>query len=139
MTIQTYRDLVVWQKSMDLVVESYHLSKLFPRDEQFGLTSQLRRAVVSVPANIAEGHGRLHRADFVRYLSIARGSLTEAETHLGVARRLGYLSEDRINEVWALFQEVGRLLSGLIRSLENRDNNSSKGRILESQELYEAD
>lgn len=120
MTIQTYRDLEVWQKSMDLVVEVYRLATLFPQEEQFGLTSQIRRAAVSIPANIAEGHGRLHRGDYVRYLSIARGSLTEAETHLQIAVRLGYIKRDQAKQVWALFQEVGRLLNGLIRSLDTK-------------------
>ena len=120
MAIQTYRDLEVWQKSMDLVVEIYRLTTLFPPKEKFGLTNQIQRAAVSIPANIAEGHGRLHRADYVRFLSIARGSLTEAETHLQIAVRLGYLNRDQAKQVWGLFQDVGRLLNGLIRSLDIR-------------------
>ena len=118
MAIQTYRDLEACQKSMDLVVEIYRLTKPFPPAEQLGLTSQIRRAAVSVPANIAEGHGRLHRADYLRFLSIARGSLTEVETHLQIAVRLGYLERDQVKEVWILLQHVGRLLNGLIRSLD---------------------
>jgi four helix bundle protein len=116
--IQTYRDLEVWQKSMELVEECYRLTKHFPQDELFGLTSQLRRAVVSIPANIAEGHGRLHRADYRRHLSIARGSLMEVETLLQVAVRVGYLDRTQVKAAWARLQEVGRLLNGLIRSLE---------------------
>ena len=119
MAIQIYRDLQVWQKSMDLVVEVYELAKRFPSEESFGLTSQIRRAAVSVPANIAEGHGRLHRKDFLRHLSIARGSLVEVETHLQIAIRLGYLERVQCKQVWGLSQETGRLLSGLIRSLKN--------------------
>ena len=119
MSVQTYRDLKVWQKSMDLVVEIYGLSKAFPKEEQFGLISQIQRAAVSIPANIAEGHGRLHRKDYLRHLSFARGSLVEAETHLQIAVRLGYVQPDKGRLVWALFQEVGRLLSGLIRSMDD--------------------
>ncbi|HMA36516.1 MAG TPA: four helix bundle protein, partial [Chloroflexia bacterium] len=125
--IRTYRDLVVWQKSMDLVVDIYRFARLFPADEQWGLTSQIRRAVVSIPANIAEGYGRLHRADYVRFLSIARGSLTEVETHLQIAIRLDYLNRQAVVDVWNLLQEVGRLLNGLIRSLERPKVSEDKG------------
>ncbi len=91
MVVQSYRDLVVWQKSMDLVAEIYRLAKLFPREEQFGLISQIQRAAVSVPANIAEGHGRIHKADFLRHLSIARGSFSEVKTYVEIAVRLEYV------------------------------------------------
>lgn len=139
MDIQTYRDLEVWQKGMDLVVEVYGIAKLFPKDEQFGLTNQIRRSVVSVPANIAEGHGRLHRGDFVRFLSVARGSLVETETHLQIAVRLEYLHRDQAKGVWLLCQEVGRLLSGLIRSLENKDQeHNGKKHLSEISEFYDA-
>ena len=134
MAIQTYRDLEVWQKSMDLVVVIYTPSKLWPRDEQFGLVNQIRRSSVSVPANIAEGQGRLHKADFVRFLSIARGFLTETETHLLIANRLQYLDREQAKPVWSLLQEVGRLLNGLIRSLDNSNN-----KILEHDVSYEID
>ena len=141
---QTYRDLDVWQKSMSLVVEIYAVSKLLPREEQFGLTNQLRRAAVSIPANIAEGQGRLHHADFRRFLSIARGSLTEAETHLLIANRLSYVSREQIIEVWKLAQEVGRLLNGLIRSMDDLDaihntNGNTGSKVLEETELYDTD
>ena len=140
MTIRSYRDLTVWQKGMDLVVEVYRLTELFPREEQFGLVSQIRRAAVSIPANIAEGHGRLHRADFLRYLSISRGSLTEVETHLEIAIRLEYLSQDQVRQAWDLLQDTGRLLNGLIRALENRNGGlAGKGQISEANELYETD
>ena len=131
----TYRELEVWKKSMDLVVEVYRLSKLLPRDEQFGLSSQMRRSVVSVPANIAEGQGKLHKAEFLRFLSIARGSLTEMETHLLIALRLEYLDKNQLTKALTLSQEVGRLLNGLIRSLEG-DNPKGSIRISESPESY---
>jgi four helix bundle protein len=102
---------------MDLVVEVYRVSKAFPQDERWGLTSQLQRAASSVPANIAEGQGRVHRGDFVHHLSVARGSLMELETHLQIANRLGYLRASEFDPLWARCQDVGRLLNGLIRSL----------------------
>ena len=137
MAIQTYRDLEVWQKRMDFLVEIYRLARLFPRDEQFGLINQIRRSVVSIPANIAEGYGRLHRGDYLRFLSIARGSLTETETHLLVAVRLEYLTRDQAKHTWGLSQEVGRLLSGLIRSLEQTA--TTKNSVSETSELYRTD
>jgi four helix bundle protein len=137
MSIKTYRDLEVWQKSMDLLVEIYKVAKHFPRDEQFGLINQIRRSVVSIPANIAEGYGRLHRGDYLRSLSIARGSLTETETHLLVAVRLEYITRDQAKHTWGLSQEVGRLLSGLIRSLER--TSKTKNNISETSELYASD
>jgi four helix bundle protein len=103
---------------MDLVVSVYQITAAFPKHEMFGLTSQLRRSVTSVPANIAEGQGRLHRGDFLHHLSIARGSLTESETHLLIAERLSYLNRESMAGVWQQCQEVGRLLNGLIRSLQ---------------------
>jgi four helix bundle protein len=119
-TIQTYRDLNAWKKSMDLVTEVYQLTKQLPQEEIFGLTSQARRAVISIPANIAEGHGRLHLADYRRHLSIARGSLMEVETHLLIAVRLHYLKPEQTNKTWDTLQAVGRLLNGLIRSIEQK-------------------
>lgn len=85
MTVQCYRDLLVWQKAMEVVLACYRLSETFPKTETFGLASQLRRAAVSIPANIAEGHGREHLGDYLHHLSIANGSLMEAETHLLLA------------------------------------------------------
>lgn len=123
--IQTYRDLEVWQTSMDLVVEIYRLANLLPQEELFGLTSQLRRAVVSIPANIAEGHGRLHRGDYRHHLSIARGSLMEVETLIQIAVRVDYLDRDQIKPAWAKLQATGRLLNGLIRSLKENGGQKS--------------
>ncbi|MFL5806268.1 MAG: four helix bundle protein [Roseiflexaceae bacterium] len=106
---------------MDLVVEIYRLATLFPQAEIFGLTSQFRRAVVSIPTNIAEGYGHLHRENYLRHLSIARGSLLEVETLLQIAVRLDYLGRDQAKSAWSLLQEVGRLMNRLIRSLEKQD------------------
>ena len=118
MAIQTYRDLEVWQRSMDLVEEIYQQTRQFPKEELYGLTSQIRRAVVSVPANIAEGYGRIHRKEYIHHLSIARGSLWEVETLLQLAVRLTYVERNQGMKLWDRLQEVGRLLNGLLRALQ---------------------
>jgi four helix bundle protein len=120
MTVASYQQLEVWQKAMDLVVLLYEYSKLFPKEELYGLTSQLRRAAVSIPSNIAEGQGRRSTKDFLNFLSISKGSLFELETQVEIARRLGYLPAIRHEELKELGQTVGRLLSGLIRALEQK-------------------
>jgi four helix bundle protein len=115
--IQSYRDLIVWQKSIDLVVESYRLTRRLPTSERFGLISQIQRAAVSIPANIAEGHGRHHRDDYRQFLSIARGSLKELETHSVIIEKLGYLSAADLRRARSLCDEVSRMLSSLHRRL----------------------
>ncbi len=115
--IRSYRDLEVWQLSIELVEEIYKLAKVFPDDEKFALTSQIRRAVVSVPSNIAEGCGRNTRKEDLRHLSIANGSLREVETQLIIAGRVGYLSPDNAEHARSLLQSVGRLLTALRKSL----------------------
>ena len=117
MAIFTYRELTVWQKSMQLVTDVYRSTQCFPRDETFGLTSQLKRAVVSVPSNIAEGQGRDSQKEFVRHLSIAYGSLMEVETQLQIACNLGYLTVSGLDHLLSSTAEVGRLINGLSRSL----------------------
>lgn len=96
--MQSYRDLEVWQRAVDLVEEIYRLCKRLPSEERFGLISQMQRAAISIPANIAEGYGRGHRAEYLQYLPIGRGSLMEIETHLIITHRLGFLTEDEIKE-----------------------------------------
>ena len=95
MTVQNYRDLRVWQAGMDLVEQIYRLTQSFPPDERFGLTSQLRRASVSIPSNIAEGHAREHTAEYLHHISIAQGSLAEVQTQIEIAHRLGYLTAEQ--------------------------------------------
>ena len=124
MSIQTYRDLDVWKAAMDLVAQVYVLTRTFPSEEKFGLTSQMQRAAVSIPANIAEGHGRKYTGDYVRHVSIARGSLTELETHLLIAVRLGYVSEAQIQPLWQVAQNTGMMLNRLLAALEKRNANS---------------
>jgi four helix bundle protein len=117
--IKNYRDLLVWQKSMDLCVESYRLCDPFPRPEEFGLKSQIRRAASSIPANIAEGHGRDHLGDYLHHLSIAKGSLAELETHLLLAARLGYLDEAAVAAALRSTDEISRMLNGLSGKLRS--------------------
>ena len=116
--VLSYKDLVVWQKSMALVTEVYRISKEFPKEEIFGLMSQTRRAAVSVPSNIAEGHARTSKTEFQYFLSNARGSLAELETQLTIALQLGYINETAINQLLDQLWEVGRLLNGLLSSLK---------------------
>lgn len=120
MALKSYRELEVWQRSMDLVVDVYRLTRAFPGDERYGLTSQVRRAAVSVPANIAEGYERTHRGDYLRHLSIARGSLAEVETHLAIATRLKLVQREETLETWNSTQEIGRMLRRLIQSLKRK-------------------
>jgi four helix bundle protein len=116
-TRQGFRDLIGWQKAVKLTVAIYEVTRGWPRDEQFGLTSQVRRAVVSVPANIAEGHGRTGPNEFLHHLSIAFGSLCEVETHLVLAEHLGYLPANAAQDLFDLLTELRRIVQGLIRSL----------------------
>ena len=115
--LTTYRELIVWQKAMDLVEAVYKASTKFPHDEIHGLTSQIRKAAVSVPSNVAEGQGRRTTADFLRHLSIAYGSLLEVETPTLIASRLNYLATEKCNELLERTAEVGRLMNGLMSSL----------------------
>ena len=117
MKVRNYRELIAWQRAMDLVEAVYTATRRFPQDELYGLTSQLRRAVVSVPSNIAEGQGRTTTKEFLHHLSIAHGSLREVETQVLIAQRLAYLSEGETEPVLALAGEVGRLVNGLANSL----------------------
>jgi len=117
LTVKRYSELIAWQKAIDLVEEVYKITKEFPREEVYGLTSQLRRAAVSVPSNIAEGQMRSSR-DFVRFLSIAHGSLSEVETQLFIAQRLGYVNSEQAVNLGVMTAEVGRLINGLSKSIE---------------------
>lgn len=118
--VRSYRDLLVWQRAMDLALGIYALSRSFPDSERFVMVSQLRRAAVSVPSNIAEGHARSSTRDFLRFLSIALGSLAELETQLILAHRLDYLDQDRLESTLVLAGETGRMIRGLQTSLASR-------------------
>ncbi|MFH1926608.1 MAG: four helix bundle protein [Chloroflexota bacterium] len=120
MAVKNYRELVAWQKAMDLAVSVYKATKSFPNTEIYGLTSQLRRAAVSISSNIAEGQGRHTTKEFLRFLGIAYGSLQETETQIILATRLGYVQETQEAELLEQCAEVGRLLNGLINALQRR-------------------
>ncbi|MEX2306501.1 MAG: four helix bundle protein [Pirellulales bacterium] len=118
--LRNYRDLAVWQRGMDIALEVYEVTKEFPADERFGLTSQLRRAAVSVPANIAEGHARSSTKDYLRYVAIAIGSLAETATFIELAGRLGYGSLDDLRKIFEMTTEERRMLRALQKSLRRR-------------------
>ncbi|MBI1299669.1 four helix bundle protein [bacterium] len=122
MGVSSYRDLIVWQKGMQLAELCYQVTRPFPREEMFGLTSQIRRAATSIPANIAEGWGREGTQEYIRFLRVAQGSLKELETHLILSQRVGMTSEKTVNPVLALCDEVGRMIHSLIGSLQRRQS-----------------
>jgi four helix bundle protein len=120
MPAANYSDLIAWKKAFELALTIYRITSNFPIEEKYGITSQLRRAGVSVPSNIAEGQGRNSRGEFRHYLSIAQGSLKEIETQVLIAIALGYLGEKQADMLMARTAEVGRLVTGLSKSLLNR-------------------
>ena len=115
-TVRSYRDLIVWQKSMALVKQVYWCTQSFPKTEVYELTSQLRRAAVSVPSNIAEGQGRRSTGEFKQFLGNARGSLLELETQILIAQDLGYFPEGKVHKLLDCSAEIGRVLNGLLAS-----------------------
>lgn len=115
--IRSYRDLLVWEQAMDLTADVYRLTRSWPKEELYGLTSQARRAAASVPANIAEGYGRENRGSYVQFLRIAQGSLKELETHLMIVERIGMAREIDIAPLLQKCESVGKLLRALIRKL----------------------
>ncbi len=118
--VRSYRDLQIWQRSLELAVACFGATKGFPASEAFGLTSQIRRAAGSIPANIAEGFGRWNVADFIRFLRIAQGSLKELETHLLLSERVAFLDPDAAAKLLAECNEIGRMLHAFIASLQKR-------------------
>jgi four helix bundle protein len=119
-TVTSYHDLIVWQKAIDFVVDTYRLTGQFPRTELYGLMAQLQRAAVSIPSNIAEGAGRGYTREFIHHLCISRGSLYEAETQIIIAHRLDYASGEDIKPHLRMVAEIGKMLNGLITSLERK-------------------
>ena len=118
MRVKQFRDLQVWRKSMELARHVYRLTKEFPKEELFGLTSQMRRAAISVPSNIAEGQGRLTDKAFSLFLGHSRGSLFELETQAELAESLGYMKKEQLDDLLAASNEVGRMLNGLLNSMK---------------------
>jgi len=115
--MNSFRELTVWQRSLELVAEVYKLTKKFPKEEVFGLTSQMRRAAASIPANIAEGYARKHRAEYVQFLRIAFGSGAELESHIAVAQKLEFVSLVDSRKAAGLLDETMRMLNKLISTL----------------------
>ncbi len=116
-TVRNYQDLIVWQKSLEFTIAIYRYTKTFPQEETYGLISQMRRAAVSISSNIAEGQTRHTVKQFFQFLSIARGSLSELETQIILTYRLNYISEDTKNELLKTAEEIGRMLSSLMKNL----------------------
>jgi len=118
MGVRDYRELIVWQKAMDLVIEAYRLTRAFPREELYGLTNQVRRAAVSIPSNIAEGQARQSKAEFRNFLSIAQGSRAEVETQLTIAMRLDYITNEDARLSLSLLIEIQKMLATLLKRLQ---------------------
>lgn len=118
---QSYRNLRVWNEAMTLAEQCYRLTRGFPKDELYGMTSQIRRSAASVPANIAEGYGRESRGEYVQFLRVAQGSLKELETHILLSQRVGLASEEAFEPVVNQCETVGKMLRALIRSLQNKE------------------
>jgi four helix bundle protein len=115
--IRDYRDLVVWKEAMEIARLTYLLTREFPREEAFGLTSQMRRAASSIPANIAEGYGRAQRRMFIQFLRIAQGSLKELETHAILSNQVGLLADEKLSGLFERCQRLGKRLVQFVRSL----------------------
>ena len=118
--MKTYRDLLVWQKAMALVTRIYQLSKSFPRDETYGLTSQMRRCAVSIPSNMVEGYGRRSTNDYIRFLQIATGSLYELQTQMEISLNLRYLKKSDFDSLYESSKEIERMLSSLTKKLSDK-------------------
>ena len=125
MAFSYFTELKVWQKSMNLSVEIYDAVKLLPKEELYGLSDQMRRAVISIPSNIAEGNQRASIREYIRFLYIAKGSLAELITQIILCQRMGYLKKDKKEQLVEQCYEIGRMLSGLINKLNNQANQIS--------------
>jgi len=134
--INSYRDLDVWKQSRQLVKSVYQLSRSFPKEEQFGLTNQLRRAAISVPSNIAEGSGRNHSKDSIPFFFIARGSLYEIETQLIISFDLEYISDSHLKEVLEQVTRCKKLINGFINYFQKQTTNQQPTTINEILQAY---
>lgn len=119
--IKSYKDLLIWQKGIQIVKEVYMLCKLLPNDELYGLQSQLKRASISIPSNIAEGYGRNYTKNYKQFLAFSRGSLLEVETQIIIAIELNYISAEKCNKVLDLINEENKMLNAFINSIKSRD------------------
>lgn len=118
MKIKSYRELKVWSLAMELVENIYSHTTSFPHEEKFGLSSQLRRAAVSVPSNIAEGHSKQSSKEYLRHISIAMGSLAELETQVELSKRLNYVNAESLNELISCMDEIGKMLRGIQKTMK---------------------
>ena len=118
--IQDYRDLQVWQEGMNLAESCYQITCSFPKEEIYGMTSQIRRSAVSIPVNIVEGYGREYREQYIQFLRIAQGSLKQLETHLLLASRVKLTRSETVKPILNHCESLGKLLRALIRSLQNK-------------------
>ncbi len=117
--INSFKDLKIWQKGINIAEKCYFLTKLFPKDELYGIVQQIRRSAVSIPANIAEGYGRRYTGEYLRFLNIAQGSINELETHLILSERVGLCEEKEIETIISLLTEETKMIITLIKKLEN--------------------
>lgn len=120
----SYRDLRVWQEGMNLAAACYQVTEVFPKEEIYGMTSQIRRSAASIPANTAEGYGREYRAEYIHFLRIAQGSLKELETHLFLSQRVNIVTSQALETLLQQCETVGKMLRSLIRSLEHTSKNN---------------
>ena len=120
--LNSYKDLIVWQKSIVLITEVYAITRNFPTEEKFGLVNQLNRAVVSIPTNIAEGWGRESSKNYLQFLRISRGSLMEVETLVLISKNLNYINDEQHKLITNGIEEVGKILQGLIKSIQQKIN-----------------
>ena len=116
--MQTYRDLLVWQKSMDLVTQVYQVTRSFPKEETYSVIDQIRRCAISVPSNMAEGYGRQTTKDYIRHMQISRGSLYELQTQIEICYNINYLSKGDFDKIYELCREIERMLNSLIKKLK---------------------
>lgn len=119
MKFSDYKNLIVWQKSIDLVIDIYEILKLFPKEERYALSDQIKRCVTSIPSNIAEGHGRNTINEYVRFLSYSRGSATELETQIIISQRLGYITNEKCEDLNYKVNSIIAMISALMNKLEN--------------------
>jgi four helix bundle protein len=115
--IKSFRDLIIWQRGINLVKEVYEETRNFPKQELYGLTSQIRRSAISIPSNVSEGHTRQHRAEFRQFLSMALGSLAELETQIIISRELNYISSEKSEKVIDQMDSLGKMIRGLMKKL----------------------
>ncbi len=119
--MSTFRNLLIWQKSMDLVTKIYNSTQKFPKEELFGLTSQIRRSATSIPSNIAEGYGRDSNKEYLRFLNISISSLFEMQTQIEIAKNINYINETDFNKIYEDSREIERMLTSFIKKIKERD------------------